>query len=248
MKKIVFTILMLSLTLGAAAQWGGKVKNRPYTDLRPFHFGIVVGMHAQDIEFMNAGPQTITFDDGTTAEKTVTCDQDKWDTGFNVGVIGETRLGNNFAFRVAPALYFGNRHLKFINHTDRMEDGTPFTEQQDLKTIYISSAANLIFSAQRLNNTRPYIMAGINPMFNLTGKSNDFIKLKKYDILTEIGLGCDFYLPFFKLRPELKFCYSLINCLDTNHPDKLKDKNKLIYAKSVSEAHSKMIVLSFYFE
>lgn len=248
MKKTISIIFLLALTLETMAQWNSKVQNRPYTDLRPFHFGIVVGMHAQDLELMNVGPQMITLDDGTTAEKIITCDQDKWDMGFNVGVLGEARLGNNFAFRVAPSLYFGNRHLKFINHTDKMADGTPITEQQDLKTIYISSAFNLIFSAQRLNNTRPYIMGGINPMLNLSGKDNDYVKLKKFDVFLEAGIGCDFYLPFFKLRPELKFCYSLINSLDTDHADKLKDKNKLMYAKSVNEAHSKMIVLSFYFE
>ena len=85
-------------------------------------------------------------------------------------------------------------------------------------------------------------------MLNLSGKDSDYIKLKKYDVFLELGLGCDFYLPFFKLRPELKFCYSLINSLDTKHPDNLRDKNMLMYAKSVKEAHSKMVVLSFYFE
>ena len=85
-------------------------------------------------------------------------------------------------------------------------------------------------------------------MLNLSPKDNDYIKLKKYDCFFEIGLGCDFYLPFFKLRPELKFSYSLINSLDTKHPDQLRDKNMLMYAKSVSESRAKMIALTFYFE
>ena len=91
-------------------------------------------------------------------------------------------------------------------------------------------------------------MAGLNPMINLSGKSTDYIKLKRYDVCAEVGIGCDFYLPFFKLRPELKFMYGLGNSLDTNHPNQLRDKNMLPYAKSVKEAHTKMIVLSFYFE
>lgn len=247
MKKLFFIITVMAAALQLHAQ-GSKVQNRPYTDLRPFHLGIVVGMHAQDLEFTNAGPQMITGEDGVTTEKIVTCDQDRWDMGFNVGVLGEARLGNNLAFRIAPTMYFGNRHLTFMNLTDKMENGDHITESQDLKTIYIASPLDLIFSAQRLNNVRPYIMAGLNPMINLSGKDNDYVKLKKYDVFMEIGLGCDFYLPFFKLRPELKFCYSLINSLDTKHPDQLRDKNMIMYAKSVKEAHSKMIVLSFYFE
>ena len=44
-----------------------------------------------------------------------------------------------------------------------------------------------------------------NPMFNLNNSNDDYIKLKKTDLFLEIGVGCDLYLPFFKLRPELKF-------------------------------------------
>lgn len=247
MKRLLTLFIILTATLHAAAQ-GGHVQNRPYTDLRPFHFGVVVGMHLQDIEFTNVGPQIVTSDDGTTAEKIITCDQDRWDQGFNVGVLGELRLSNHFAFRVAPAMYFGNRHLTFMNLTDKMADGQPVIERQDLKSVYISTAAELLFSAPRLDNVRPYLMAGVNPMINLAGKDNDFIKLKRYDIFLEVGIGCDLYLPFFKLRPELKFCYGLTNSLDTGHANRLRDKNMLMYAKSVSDARSKMFVLSFYFE
>ena len=247
MKRLFTIITVLTAALCAMAQ-GKTVQNRPYTDLRPFHFGVVVGMHLQDIEFMNVGPQIITGADGTTAEKVITCDQDRWDPGFTVGVLGEFRLSNNFAFRIAPAMYFGNRHITLTNLTDKLENGEYVTQRQDLKTVYISSAFNLLFSAPRFNNTRPYLMVGINPMINLSGKDNDYIKLKRYDAFLELGLGCDLYLPYFKLRPELKFCYGLINSLDTGHADKPKDQNMIMYAKSVKEARSKMIVLSFYFE
>ena len=184
MKRLFTIITVLTAALCAMAQ-GKTVQNRPYTDLRPFHFGVVVGMHLQDIEFMNVGPQIITGADGTTAEKVITCDQDRWDPGFTVGVLGEFRLSNNFAFRIAPAMYFGNRHITLTNLTDKLENGEYVTQRQDLKTVYISSALNLLFSAPRLNNTRPYLMAGINPMINLSGKDNDYIKLKRYDVFLE---------------------------------------------------------------
>ena len=50
------------------------MQNKPYIDLRPFHFGVLVGLHAQDIDFENVGIQTLTAEDGTTSEKLVTCD------------------------------------------------------------------------------------------------------------------------------------------------------------------------------
>ena len=85
-------------------------------------------------------------------------------------------------------------------------------------------------------------------MFNLSSKSSDYLRLKRQSFNIEVGMGCDFYLPYFKLRPELKFVYGLGNVLDTQHPQELRDKNLLKYAKSASEARTKMIVLSFYFE
>lgn len=92
------------------------------------------------------------------------------------------------------------------------------------------------------------MMLGIDPMINLSGKDEQFIKLKRYDLFLELGLGCDFYLPFFKLRPELKFMISLTNSLDTDHVNHMKNKNMIMYANSVSEARTKLFVLTFYFE
>lgn len=247
MRRLFLATILLTLCLLATAQ-ERKVQNRPYTDLRPFHFGVVVGTHLQDIEFVNAGPQVITSDDGTTVESLVVCDQDRWDNGFNVGVSGEFRLSTHFQFRVVPAMYFGARRLTFHDFTNLDSDGLPTEQHQDLKTAYISTAAELIFSAPRFNNHRPYLLAGLNPMLNLSGKDSDYIKLKRFGLSAEVGLGWDFYLPFFKLRPELKFVYGLGNSLDTKHASELRDKNALRYTQSVSKATAKMIVLSFYFE
>ena len=74
------------------------------------------------------------------------------------------------------------------------------------------------------------------------------LKLKRTSLSLEFGVGCDFYLPFFKLRPELKFVYGLGNALDTNHAKELRDKSLLKFAQGVKEVRTKMVVLSFYFE
>ena len=250
MRRIILSIMMGLIATIAIAQ-ERTVENRPYTDLRPFHFGVMVGTHLQDLEFINAGPVTYTDENGAEVNSNVTIDQDRWDPGFTVGVLGEFRLSTHFQFRIAPAMYFGTRHLTFHNiMQDANEDGNAKQEdkKQELKTAYISSAFDIIFSAPRFNNHRPYIMAGINPMMNLSGNKSDYIQLKKTDIFLELGLGCDFYLPFFKLRPELKFMYGLMNIYDKDHVKNVKDKSMLPYTLSAKEAHSKMIALTFYFE
>ena len=248
MKRILVALILLASVLTIHAQ-ERRVQNRPYTDLRDFHFGVLVGTHLQDLELNNVGPQMVDLDDGNgVVQKIVSADQDRWDAGFTVGVLGELRLNSTFQLRMAPAMYFGTRHLTFRNITDLNTQGEPTEQVQELKTAYISCAFDLIAAAPRFNNHRPYVMLGLNPMINLSGKDNDYIKLKRSDVFVEVGLGCDFYLPYFKLRPELKFMYSLINSLDKNHSKNLQDKNMLMYTNSVNETRAKMIALTFYFE
>lgn len=246
--KRIYIITLITMLTGILHAQERTVENRPYTDLRPFHFGVVVGTHMQDIELNNVGPITLTDENGMEYESFVSTDQDRWDPGFQVGVLGELRLSTHFALRLSPTLYFGTRHITFINHMKPDEDGKPTEARQTLKSVYIAGVADLIFSAKRFNNHRPYIVAGITPMLNLTSRANDYLRLKSTDIYMSIGAGCDFYLPFFKLRPELKFMYSLTNSLDKKHASQLKDTNMLPYACSVDKAQTKMICLSFYFE
>lgn len=247
MKTILTILAAMTLAVSAGAQ-DRSVENRPYTDLRPFHLGVVLGTHLQDMELNNVGPVVIETEDGGQYTSTVSVDQDRWDPGFHVGVLGEARLGTHFAFRFAPMLYFGTKHLTFRNWTSLDEQGQPREEVQNMKSVYIATTMDMIFSAKRFNNHRPYVVAGLTPMFNLTTKANDFLRLKKYDVFLSAGIGCDFYLPFFKLRPELKFMYSLTNSLDTKHAGTLRDQGMLPYAYSVDKTRTKMICLSLYFE
>ena len=225
-----------------------KVQNKPYTDLRPFHLGIHVGINLQDIELENVGPQTIVEEDGTTKTQAIVCDDDKWNAGFSVGVMADLRLSQHLNLRFSPAMHFGAKHLTFHHLTEVSPDGRPIEMTQDMKSTYFSFPVDLKFSAERWNNYRPYVIAGVSQLVNLTSKSQDFLQLKRSDTMFEIGLGCDLYLPFFKLIPELKFCYSLTDAIDKNHANELQDTNKRLYTNAVNSGCTKMIVLTFYFE
>lgn len=245
--RIVTIIVLVCATLTIAAQTR-KIQHKPYIDLRPMHFGILVGMNLQDIEFENIGPQTITLEDGTTREETIVCDADRWNAGFSVGVLADLRLSNHLNLRFSPTMHFGAKHLMFRSLKETDQEGRPMEARQDMKNTYIALPLDLKFSAERWNNYRPYITAGVSPTLNLTSKNQEYIQLKRSDLFLEIGLGCDLYLPFFKLIPELKFCYSLRDALDHDHASELQDVNLRKYTNAVSHGYSKMIVLTFYFE
>jgi len=245
--NIIVTIILMCAALTAAAQTR-KIQHKPYIDLRPMHFGILVGMNMQDIEFENVGPQTFTLEDGTTHEETIVCDDDRWNAGFSVGVLADLRLSKHLNLRFSPTMHFGAKHLMFRSLTETDQEGRPMEARQDMKNTYIALPFDIKFSAERWNNYRPYITAGISPMLNLTSKNQEYIQLKRSDLFVEVGLGCDLYLPFFKLIPELKFCYSLRDALDHDHANELQDANLRKYTNAVAKGYSKMIVLTFYFE
>lgn len=225
-----------------------RVQNKPYIDLRPLHFGIMIGTHLQDLEFENVGLQSISMEDGTTSERMIVTDADRWNPGFTVGVLGELRIQQHLSIRLTPSLCFGSKHLTFLDLQDTDEKGNAKKTTQDLKNTYLAIPIHLKFSAQRWNNYRPYLIAGVSPVINLTSSSSDYIRLKRAGAVVEVGMGCDFYLPFFKLIPELKFSYGLGNSLDKNYKNNLRDANMKAFAGSVSSAQTKMVTLSFYFE
>lgn len=232
--RILSIIAAICIATGCMAQIRYSIQHKPYIDLRPMHFGISVGMNMQDIEFESEAP--------------IVCDADRWNSGLSVGVLADMRLSNHLNLRITPTMHFGSKHLMLKNTGLLNTEGKVMTETQDMKNTYLSVPVDLKFSSQRWNNIRPYMLAGVSPMINLTSKSQDIIQLKRTDLMVEVGLGCDLYLPFFKLIPELKFCYGLGNRIDKSHVADLKDDNKKTYANAIKSGHTKMIVLSFYFE
>ena len=63
-----------------------------------------------------------------------------------------------------------------------------------------------------------------------------------------VGFGCDFYLPFFKLNPEIKFCFGLSDVLSHDRPDLDDNPEQMKITQSLKKVKSNMIVLTFYFE
>lgn len=211
-----------------------KVMNRPYIDQRPFHYGLLIGTHMQDMEFKQNG-----YVDEEGNQWSV--EAPNWEPGFTVGILGELRLSNHLALRLVPAMHFGTKNLKFRN-TKNAE-----VQYQSVRSTYISVPLDLKFSAERFNNYRPYAMVGINPMLDLTVKQQQQLLFNKFDLYLEVGFGCDFYCPWFKLIPELKFSFGLLNMLNKKRTD-ISDPTRLIFTNSLDRVRSNMIVLTFYLE
>ena len=232
-RKILYILLLLLLPLGSVAQ-ERKVQNKPYIDYRRLHYGFFVGTHIQDMEFVNNGFVT---DNGEVWYADIA----NYNPGLSVGVLADLRLGEYFSLRALPTMHFGQNTILF------REQNSGELSRQQVKTTYIALPFHVKYSAERFNNYRPYITAGVSPMVNLTVKKQKQLLLKKFDFMVEVGMGCDFYLPFFKLIPEVKFAFSLLDVLEKERKD-LLDANYMKFTQSVDRVTSKMIILSLYFE
>ncbi len=233
LKKIVYILLLLVLPLSAFTQ-ERKVQNKPYIDYRRLHYGFFVGTHVQDMELVNNGFVTESGEEWYA-------DVSHYSPGLTVGVLADLRLGTYLSLRLMPTMHFGQNGLVF------REQATGDVSRQLVKTTYIALPLHMKFSAERFNNYRPYITMGASPMVNLTVKKQQQLLVKRFDTMVEVGFGCDFYLPFFKLIPELKFAFSPLNILQRERKD-LLDANMLKFTESVDRVSSKMIILTFYFE
>ena len=233
MKRTVTYILLLLLPLFAVAQ-ERKVQNKPYIDFRRLHYGFFIGTHVQDMEFVNNGFVTENGESWFADIAT-------YNPGFSVGVLADLRLNTYMALRAIPTMHFGQNIVRF------REQKSGETSKQSVKTTYIAVPVHVKFAAERFNNYRPYVTAGVSPMWNLTVKKQQQLLLRKFDFMIEVGVGCDFYLPFFKLIPELKFSFSPLDVLKKERND-LLDANYLKFTQSVDRVTSKMVTLSLYFE
>ena len=218
-----------------AERLNDKVLNRPYSDNRRWHLGFSVGLNTMDFSFHHNGFVT-------EQGQTWFMEQPSFSPGFCVNGLFSVRLNNYFSVRVTPGMYFGNRVVRFLDTTGGQE------EKQDIKSAYLVLPVDLKFSSQRMHNIRPYMVAGVMPAFDVMKKKTDFLRTNSTDFMLSVGFGCDLYLPYFKLIPELKFCFGLSDALNHDRPDLVDDPLRAGVSSSVEKATTKMVVLSFYFE
>ncbi|MBO7111254.1 MAG: PorT family protein [Bacteroidaceae bacterium] len=241
LRTILLTVLLLLapvLGAGSLCAQERKIQNRPFLDDRVWHYGFLVGFNIQDLRLANNGTAYVNQNGGVEYWY---ADVPEYTPGFSVGVLGELKANDWLSLRVIPTMHFGDKKVVF-----KEQRSGKFTEQY-VKSTYLSVPLDLKISAARFNNYRPYVVTGLAPNVDLTVKKGKELLVKRTDVMFEIGMGLDLYYPYFKMIPELKFCFGLNNVLDTNRKD-LKDASLLRYSDALDKAQNSMIVLTLYFE
>ncbi len=235
MRALMVSVMACCALVTAAQNLNDKVLNRPYADMRRLHLGFSFGVHTQDITFTHNGFVT---DNG----EQWFMEQPSFSPGFCVNGLVDLRLNHLFNLRFTPGMYFGNRDITMRDYTSGAE------LRQNVKSALVVLPFDLKFSGLRYRNSRPYVTAGVMPTFNVTRQRGDYLRTKPTDFYLTCGFGCDFYLPYFKFNPEVKFCFGLGDVLDHDRNDLKDEPDKMKITSSLKKAVSRMVVITFYFE
>ena len=237
MQKITTYFLLLALFLGtltSKAQRNKRAQNLIQYDYKKLHFGFTLGIN--DLNFnMQKNSNTITNDTLKTLHS-------KSQKGFNLGIVSNLRIGKYTDLRFVPTLVFGERHLYY---------GFIDMEQKDderikrIESTLIDFPIYIKYKSARYNNFRTYVIGGLKYSMDIASQDKiddegqEIVKLKKNDLMGEVGFGLDFYLEYFKFSPQIKLSYGLLNLLS---------KDESVYTQSLNRLTTNGWMLSFTFE
>ena len=231
MKKICNLVLILLLSQNLFAQRYNVPLNLPNYDNKPIHFGFLIGLNTLDFKLI---PVSNIYDELFVI-------QSQNQKGFNLGVVSNARLRNNLDFRFIPTLSLAERRIFYSLNVNSILTN----ENKKIESTFVEFPVSIKYKSSRYNNGRAYIMTGLKYSLDLASQRNiddeglEIVKIKKDDFLYEIGLGLDFYLPYFKFSPEIKANFGLTN---------LVVNDGSIYSRSIKGMQTRGFSISFTFE
>ena len=207
---LVTILICLSFSCGAYSQYPTvkeRIINLPNFDKKPIHYGYFLGLNQYDFkfEYINNFYKELNYKDISVIPK----------TGFVVGLIGDIRINEYLNLRFEPGLYYSSRELKYPEFTEFTKESD---QRREIKSTYIHLPLLIKVSAKRINNFKPFVMAGISTDFNLSSNqknrndnAGNIFRVTDQNLNYELGLGFDFYLYYFKFSPSLRGIFSFQN-------------------------------------
>ncbi len=198
MKKIIAIIGLFFFCYQGNAQIfsGERLINQPDIDNKRWSWGYYLGFNSYDYSFRYKKhiPEPSTGKDLIVNRS----------TGFNVGLIGNLKLTNNFDLRIEPGVNFNNYGIR-PTHSGIVDE---------VNSTYVHVPVLFKFNANRLNNFRPFVVGGVSTSLNLSSNEDNpeaFLRSTTANYYYEIGVGVDLYFYYFKLSPSLRGIFGVSN-------------------------------------
>lgn len=234
MKTFIFHLLLFCFSLPLFSQ-RPKVENLRRFEEKPIHFGFTLGINTGQFTLDRKTPQI-----GDSLMNINVVNQ----SGFNLGIVSALHLNNSFSLRFVPLLVFSQRNL---DYKFRSVNGIERLVQTQIESTYLDFPLLLKYRSLRLNNFAAYLIGGIKYSIDLASNENvknedinkTIVKLARNSTSAEVGIGTDFFLPYFKFSMEIKMSYGLHDVL-------IHDNTFL--SNPIDKILPRMFILSLHFE
>lgn len=236
--KVGYVIMtaVLFLSHGAKAQVGEGTNLPNHADKR-YYFGITFAYNKASFN-LDHHPRFLQFDTIQVADPIFT-------GGFSMGFLGTVRLSRRFEFRYNPQLVFAEKSLEYhLKYPDRVRDEDSIMTKK-IESVIFSSPFHIKLNSDRINNFSFYVFVGGKIDFDLASnaaarRAEDLVKINKYDVGVEGGLGFQFYFQSFIFTPEIKISNGIRNI-------HYRDAG-LKFSNVIENLRSRMIVFSIHLQ
>lgn len=207
-KVIVVLLLLVSAQQAEAQKKTRWVKrNNPNYDEKKLTYGFLIGLHSTAYQLKYSDRfVTQEFD-------TLFAVEPKWSPGFSLGFIMNYKLADLLDLRLTPKVAFYEHRLLY-RYTDDQAN-----HEELIETTMVEFPLLLKFKSERRENLRMYMIGGIKPGIEASGKkklenTTTTLEVTGSNLSIDVGFGLDIYYPLFKFSPELRFSRGLVNVLD----------------------------------
>jgi hypothetical protein len=224
MRKIVFILLLLPFV--AQAQFNLYELGR-----KQIYFGIALGGNVADYKIIKS--KTVPENDSIKSFNA------KVGPGFNMGIVGNYQFHKNFDLRFIPTLSFSDKIIEYNTLNKRQS-----VVKQTIQSIYLNFPLLLRFKSEPIKDYRLYAVAGMRFDFDLASNTNVrnklLMKVNKYDIAAEYGVGLMIYFPYFIMSPEFKMSHGVINIHSPT--------DGYIYSRVIDKLYSRTFTFTLFLE
>lgn len=200
MKKLLFLLLIIS-----AKMFAQPITNLEHFDKKKLQWGYYFGTNKMDFKY---DYQILDYQNLETTHHIEVQTQKNF--GFNVGLSGDVRLVEHLNLRFEPGLMTNKKVLHFNGFTEKRHS------TREVHSTYIYMPILLKYSSERWYNVKPFITGGASYSINLSSGQNLNLdnsemrfRTKKHVFFYELGVGIDFYTPYFRFSPSIRGFFSI---------------------------------------
>jgi len=207
---VVFAFALVPLRSDAQLFRWARQHNPSYDD-KKISYGFSIGLHTSSYQVKYSNKFVRPNLDTLHSVQAVFL------PGFSLGFLVNYRFSEFLDLRLMPKAGF-YAHKLYYYYTSAP------VQSQLVETTLVELPLLLKYKSVRRGNVRMYMIGGITPAFEASGK-NDIgnstagLSIQKHNISLDMGAGFDFYFPFFKFSQEIRFSRGISNMLGDKQTD-----------------------------